>query len=450
MLNNPTIRIRPLSEDVFTEIIELAGGRRAYADHINMTMKNADYILGDAVIELKILDDDSLKKRDRQKKLSHLFNKKDPNRPVHVLDRNLLDPNEQKAYGRAMETPIKNAVRTAKGQLAQSRSQFPNTNCSILMLVNNANTALDHDEILEMAGRRARNDTSNIDGVVVAGAYLHSDGFDTYARWLIDYVPINLDRPFRKYIDLKNAFETYSETAMKAAILEGLSKDMTKGPISDNSFVSEGKTFVKPAPPLGGSSDYYNKGRPRLNTTGIEKSPVVGLTFPNLNRSEWEKFRSYMPEDLSLGMCFSDWIAKLNEASSDGTPLKPFVPVNVTLDGWINSLGDTEPPQCFESVKSYANQLYQEAVLKVIEGSGNNLETKIVPSSYILAVTEIIGQDEANDVSHIFFVNTLQKLPLVQNERIFHRYALTLGASYAVKHNVASLRWVKDTKYAWK
>src|SRR3546814_6820973 len=128
-----------------------------------------------------------------------------------------------------MAGPIKGAVKSAKGQLVQSRSEFPETKRSILMLVNNANTALDHDEIVQMVGRRARNDTDDIDGVVVAGAYLHSDGFDTFALWPIDYVPISLDRAFPEYESLRDAFHDYAERDMTDATVNGLSADMTKG-----------------------------------------------------------------------------------------------------------------------------------------------------------------------------------------------------------------------------
>lgn len=288
-----TTRIRPLSEDVCNEIVELAGGLRAHPDHDRREARNADYILGDAVIELKILEDEGLSKSERQAKLAALFTALDKDRPVYVLDRNVLDLAGQRAYDRAMEGPIKGAVKSAKGQLVQSRSEFPETKRSILMLVNNANTALDHDEIIQMVGRRARNDTDDIDGVVVAGAYLHSDGFDTLALWPIDYVPIHLDRTFPEYDALRDAFHAYAERAMTAAIIDGLSEEMTKGPVLDTGFDLDGKTFVKPAPPLGSNSEFYINGRPRLNSTGIDTSPTVGLIFPELNRAEWEEFRAY-------------------------------------------------------------------------------------------------------------------------------------------------------------
>jgi hypothetical protein len=449
-----TTKIRPLSEQIFNEIIGLAGGKRAHPDHDRRKARNADYILGEAVIELKILDDESLSKGDRQAKLAALFVAQNPDRPVYVLDRAALDLNGQRAYNRAMEGPIKGAVRSAKGQLVQSRAEFPETRLSILMLVNNANTSLDHDEIVALVGRRARNDTDDIDGVVVAGAYLHSDGFEMFALWPIDYVPIRLDHPFPEYGALRDAFHGYAERAMTAAIIDGLRGDMTKGPVLDTGFDHDGKTFVKPAPPLGNSSDFYINGRPRLNSTGIDSCPIVGLIFPDLDRTEWQKFRSYMPDDMSLGERFEDWLTEREEAGSQGTLLKPMVPMTVTFNGWVANLNEKPPPRRFGTVRDYANRLYQQAINEVIEGARDLAETKVFPSRYILAVTELIGQDEANDVSHIFLVEERpgskpRMTALVRNARIFHLHAAALGASYAVKHGVSSLRWKKDVTYAW-
>lgn len=454
MFDFPYTRIRPLSENIFTQIIESAGGRRAYLHDDRQTQKNADYILGETAIELKILEDEGLSKTPRQSKLANLFVDLNPSRPVHVLDRELLDPVGQRSYDRAMEGPIKRAVKTAKRQLVQSRSDFPETKNSVLLLVNNANTALDHDEIVQLVSRRAHNDTSDIDSVVVAGAYLHSDGFDTFALWPIDCVPIHLDRPFQEYETLRAAFYGYAESAMTAAIVDGLSDDMTKGPILDTGFEVDDITFVKPAPPLGNSSDFYVNGRPRANSSGIKTSPPVGLTFPDLTRTEWERFRSYMPNDPWMGSSFEDWLVERERAIAEGTPLRPFVPMSVTFEGWISSFGDDPPPRSFEPVRTFANELFQNAVVPVIEGACDVEKTKLIPSRYILAVTEQIGQDQANDVSDLFlFEEGLETEPrvteLVRNARIFHLHACTLGAAYAVKHGVSSLRWKKDLTYSW-
>lgn len=454
MLGIATTRIRPLTEDIINEIVELAGGRRAHLDHDRRVARNADYVLGHAVIELKILDDQGLSKAERQAKLAALFTALDPERPVHVLDHERLDLVGQRSYDRTMEGPIKGAVKSAKGQLVQSRSEFPETKRSILMVVNNANTALDHDEIVEMAGHRARNDTDDIDGVVVAGAYLHSDGFDTIALWPIDYVPISLEHALPEYEALRNAFHGYAERAMTDAIINGLSTDMTKGPILDTTFEVGGKTFVKPAPPMRKRSEFYVNGRPRLNSTGSERSPLVGLTFPELDRNEWAKFRAYMPEDFSLGERFEDWVADRKQAIFQGTLLKPLVPIPVTFDAWISSLNGAAASRHFMPVREYANRLYHQAITRVIDDARDLEKTRVIPNRYVLAFTELIGQDQANDVSHIFLVEQHlgaepRQTALVKNARIFHLHACTLGASYAVKYGVTSLRWKKVMTYAW-
>lgn len=454
MIGIVTTRIRPLTEDICNEIIEAAGGRRAYLDQAERKKRNADYILGDSVIELKILEEEGLSKIERQRKLAEIFTALNPDRPVYVLDRGQLDLKGQRAYDRAMESPIKGAVKSAKGQLVQTRSEFPNTKRSILLLVNNGNTALDHNEICELAGRRARNDTDDIDGVVVAGAYLHSDGFDTIALWPIQYVPISLDQPFPEYDALHEAFHGYADRAMTEAVRDGLSRDLTKGPVLDTGFDLAGKTFVKPAPPLGQRSDFFVNGRPRLNSAGCD-FPPVGLVFPELDRAEWIRFREFMPDDGSLGERYEDWLAERERALGEGTDLKPTVPMTVTLDGWIASLDGAAPPRRFGPVRRYATTLFQQAINAVLEGSRGVENSRIVPSRFVLVTTEVIGQDQANDVSHILLVEPQTGAEpwittLVKNTRISFQHARALGASYAVKHSASSLQWQKDKTYAWQ
>ena len=449
-----TTRIRPLSENVWTEIIESAGGRRAYERDDQQTTRNADYIIGEAVIELKVLEDDSLSKSERQEKLAHLFGELDSDRPVHVLDRNRLDVNQKRIYDRAMEGAIKKAVKSAKKQLAQTRIDFTETKRSILLLVNNSNTALDHTEILDLVGRRVKNDTKKIDGIVVAGAYLHSDGFDAFALWPIDYVPIHLDNSFPEYKALRTAFHGYAERAMTEAIFNGNSEELTKGPMLDTGFNFDEKTFVKPAPPLGKISDFYINGRPRQNSTGMETSPVVGVAFPNINRSDWKRFREYMPDDHTLGDVFEDWLAERELATSEQTLLKPLVPMAVNFDDCVQSLDDNAPATNFNSLCHYAHSLYEKAIRSVIQNARDISNAKIIPTRYILAETEIIGQDQANDVSHIYLIEErlsgeTNTKPLVKNARIFHEHACTLAASYAVKHGVTLLYWRKIMTYAW-
>lgn len=66
-----------------------------------------------------------------------------------------------------------------------------------------------------------------------------------------------------------------------------------------------------------------------------------------------------------------------------------------------------------------------------------------IPAAYI----SMIGVDERHQSKG--YGDEPRMTALVRNARIFHLHACTLGASYAVKHGVTSLRWKKVMTYAW-
>jgi hypothetical protein len=83
----PTLTIRPISETDIDQIVRTAGGVRAHEDAHRRARKGADYRLKDAVIELKILEEDGLLKPERQAKLAALFQKVTPDRSVAEFHR---------------------------------------------------------------------------------------------------------------------------------------------------------------------------------------------------------------------------------------------------------------------------------------------------------------------------------------------------------------------------
>jgi len=450
----PEYRIHPLTEAVIDVIVGAAGGQRAHPDHDRRRERNADYIIGRSVVELKVLEDEGLSKKERQRRLADLFAPLDLERPVVVLDRKRLDDAGHRAYDRAFENTFKSAVASARKQLRQSRTEHPDADRSILMIVNNANTALDHDEIVALVGRRARNDTREIDGVVVAGCYQHGDGFESVFLWPMTYVPIAIDRPFREYEELREAFNCYAERAMTAAIIERPSREMTKGAVLDTFFDLDGKRFVKPAPPMGKSSEFFIRGRPRANTTGIDVCPTVAVVLPELTRREWSVLSELAPWESDLGETYEAWLKRQGEALATATALKPVVSIPVTVNDWLAWTGGEVPFCLVSSITEYAHSLFELRVKLIIDGARSADRTQIVPSRYMVASTELIGQDEANDVSHIVIVRERpggqpEVTSVVENLRIFHLHAVCLAAAYAMRYGVEQVLWRKDLRYAW-
>ncbi len=66
------MRIYKLIEDDFDRIIESAGGKRLSEDDSREKSANVDYILDDAIIELKFVEEEGLEKQERQQKLADI------------------------------------------------------------------------------------------------------------------------------------------------------------------------------------------------------------------------------------------------------------------------------------------------------------------------------------------------------------------------------------------
>lgn len=447
-------RVRTLTELDSNSIVKAAGGCRAHLDADARDRPGADYLLGEAVLELKSLNDEGLAKPERQAKLAALFRSCQPERPVIVLDRFALPVASRCEYDRILETPIKTAISKANKQLKQSRAEHPSATASILVVINNGYTALNHNDLVRMTAHRVRQDTSEIDGVVVGGCYFHSDTYDSYFLWPIDYVPVNIGRPFESYERLRSAWNDFADDFMTQVVLGKIPPDKVRGPVIDTQFDVDGIAYVKPAPPMGSKSEFFRHGRPRKDSSGLEHCPIVACTFPDMTREEWLRFRASIP--LSDWDCrtFEDWMRERAEHAALSQPLKPFVPMLVTHDDWVKWAASTEERPTIGSVARYAKELFELQVRALFATSRERISSGLVPARYVLVVTEVIGQDRANDVSHIAVVREQPYgepviLEVVANARIFHEHALMLGCAYALSKGVEVVLWQKHLEYAW-
>lgn len=447
-------RLRPLSENDLDAVITAAGGSRAHEDADRRDMPGADYLLGETVVELKALDDEGLAKHERQSKLATLFRRPDSKRPVIVLDRERLLEPAQREYDRILEGPIKSAVRKARAQLKQSRAEHPSASSSVLFVVNNGYTALDHDALLRMVAHRARNDSKEIDGVVVAGCYFYSDGFDNYFLWPIDYIPLNLNHPFTSYDKLRTAWNDFAEQFMTSVVRDEIREGRIKGPVIDTQFNVDGVTFVKPAPPMGDSSTFFGSDRPRIDSAASDRETYVATTFPDITREEWELFCESASDDEFFFRTYDEWLAERADAAASGTALRPFVSVRITRDGWEAWRASQAPGGATTSVLEYSNDLFHQQIRSMVLAAREHTANCILPSHYMLAATELIGHDLANDVSHILEVREMSMSDpiikeIVLHARIIHEHALALASAYALASGIDCVLWRKDLTYAW-
>ena len=142
------------------------------------------------------------------------------------------------------------------------------------------------------------------------------------------------------------------------------------------------------------------------------------------------------------------------ECAAHPQPLKPFVPMVVTHQGWIEWIPTVNEEPTIASVARFASDLFEQRVRALFASSRERHLPDLVPSTYVLVATEVIGQDRANDISHIALIRERPYadpviLELETNARIFHEHALMLGCAYAVREGVETVLWQKHLEYAW-
>lgn len=445
--------IQTLTESDLDRVIVAAGGRRAHPDAAQRDKVGADYVLGSTVIELKILDEEGFDKPTRQLKLAELFRAHRPDRPVLVVDPDLLPDGDRRRYRNIVEQPIKRAIAKSKQQLEQSRAEFSEATGSVLWIVNNGYTALDHKMLEELAANRIRQDTGSIDGVIVSGCYYHSDGFDSVFLWPCTYVPTRLDRSFPEFDRLQEEFQGFA-TSYMTALMRQTQPVGDKFEVRDLVFDVDGVTFVRPAPAMGSPSEFYVGGRPRTNSSGIIDCPPVGLIVPGLKRADHAVIAGAIGERRGPLGNWPAWQRHLEGAAAAANPKKPLITIPVDAEDWLRWCSAESQDPSLQTLNRFAHAIFDERIRAIISSARERSEGGIIPSAYVLVVTQEIGQDRANDVSDIAAVRERgaeERIirPLVENLRIFHEHAVALAAAYAMREGLDLVLWDKNRRHAW-
>jgi hypothetical protein len=255
------IRINRINETDFDSIIELAGGKRIDLNASCQKGNYADYRLNEAIVELKLIREEGLRKESRQKKVAGIFRKAQLNRPVVVLDAKILSQKELQKYYNLMEQPIQTAIKKAANQVQDSKLRSGDDGTRVLVILNDGYTALNMDEYREVVGRKVRNDTSKIDYAIAGGIYYYSDRFDNYFFSSFDLIPVNIGKPFPSFKVLHSAWNQWVEKYMTSVVLGQKSLDDDRFPVIDLNFEINGIQYVKICPPMGKPSKFWPDGK---------------------------------------------------------------------------------------------------------------------------------------------------------------------------------------------
>jgi hypothetical protein len=433
------IRIRRLDESDFDDIVKAAGGSRIPEDG------SADYELGAAFVELKLVEEEGLEKRTRQAKLADLFKQLRPAAPTIALLPETLGSAGARAYYNILSGPLKTHVKKAADQLSRTRERRNTVASRVLVIINNGYGALSHDEFKAICLKCVQNDTTRIDWLVCGGLYYYSDQFDSYLIAPLEVLPVNIGEIVPELTDLQREWGNLSEKIATEMIMAPQVAENARMPVLDLVFEVDGVRYVKPAPEMPASSFWPDGKRPRDNSTGIAEYPPVALTFPMFDEPNWAKFKGSLEDVRLLQDEYADYLAFASyEERKRDQLLKPFVPIDVKFEDFVKWASESMVQMNFKTVCEFTRYLFQQQMLRLLGPCIEGTEPSVIPVDYIRCDICEIGQDQANDYASITYVSELPGFEreeiIVENARLYFEPAIKLAGAYAIKRKLEAVR----------
>lgn len=432
-----------LTESDFDAIVVNAGGKR-YTDDPKIKELNCDYILDDAVIELKIIEEEPIEKKTKQKKLAELFPSNAKTVVLYPTD------NISRKYYRILATSIKDRLSHASKQLKESAKNI-NAKVKIAIIMNNGLTMTSPDEFLKVAIERTKNDTSGIDILIVCGVYYFSDKFDMRVITNFENIQIQGDKRDSIIEKLRDSWNNKVEQYITSQ-MHNIDKQRTKEPIQDLFFELDGTRYVKPVMQWGDSSSFYINGRPREDSTNEDELLPLTMVIPTFDYQSYSYVKTNLIQSEILQNSLDDYMQWIkNKQKSFENSLQIIVPIMMT----IKELEDLKIPFSINEIQNNVNlkyeNLYNEIKDKSIEYSND-----IFYKNFILLEVQEIGIDKANDIayiSNIIFDNnskTFKQNWLVYGERIKYEYAMSLASSYCLLLDAKIVCYHRNEDFKWK
>jgi hypothetical protein len=433
-----------LTETDFDEVVLNAGGRR-YTDDPTIKDLNCDYILDDAVIELKIIKEEPIEKRTKQKKIAKLFRSDIRTVILNPLD---LDQHGKRKYYQELAAPIKSQLKKASKQLKTSAAEI-DAQVKIVIIMNNGLTMTDHDEFQRLATERTRNDTSGIDILIVCGMYYFSDRFDSYAFFRFEDIKIRGKERPDLIQKLRDAWFNKVEQYMTKQIVD-LTMKRTKEPIQDLFFELNGIRYVKPPIQWGKPSEFYGEaGRPREDTTGMKHCPPVATVLPIFDDESYNFARRNIVNSTILTGSLREYLVWAeNERANSLNPFRPIVLVPITRQ----ELEKIERPFNFAQISQSVLPKFQNSVISTADRA-TEFSDEPLSLNYILVQVNEIGIDKANDIatiSHIMDYPTPMQNFIIKGERMKYDYALMLASAHCLSVNANTVYYYRNEDFKWK
>lgn len=208
-----------ISEEFMDQVFNDAGGRRLEEKEISPEAKNADYLIGQFVFELKDIQEEGLEKDTHQKKLAELLLPYHPNQSTIWINPSILSEQDYLKYLDIISRPIKTHIQKASKQIKATKTSLGREDLRGGLILLNTGFCTFPDEIFaEQVERYAKKDSRQFAAIVSISIETHTNGFNSYVFYR--FSPFKPQQ--KEVISLREAFDKRFEKMMTDTILGNL------------------------------------------------------------------------------------------------------------------------------------------------------------------------------------------------------------------------------------
>jgi len=217
----PFMKAPRIGELFLDRVVHRAGGRRLTSDEADAQhSRNADYIVGDSVIELKDIQEEGLLVPGRQDRLAQLFGSLGRGGEYASLSPEDLSDIEWRQYMDILARPIQNQVKSAAKQIKASRNHLGKSKGGVIFL-NTGYSSIPHNLFDSLVKRYCEKDTQQVDFSICISSWLLTNGFESEV--FFSFSP--KEGECELVMSLRNAFWLEIDLLMDSWAQEGFSQD---------------------------------------------------------------------------------------------------------------------------------------------------------------------------------------------------------------------------------
>jgi hypothetical protein len=214
--------------------------------------QNADYLGDDAIIELKIIEEERLEKTETQEKLAKLFLSVGISADEIDISFENIPIEIRREVENILSKPIQTAVKSASNQIRHTREDLDcKFKAGVLFIINNGYNYLNARNFERLVVARCKNDSTQIDYVICGTVEYHQGEFDSYVFCESNCHEIRNEKVWNSGKLVTEILLSKFGDAMGEMMKNQMSPkfwDKSLAPVSEIRFVNSGVEYVREKP----------------------------------------------------------------------------------------------------------------------------------------------------------------------------------------------------------